>query len=252
MGDVGADVAGAGLDQGFGGVHERAARIDDVVDEDAVVAGNVADDVHDFRHARLGAALVDDGEVDAKALGNVAGADHAADVGRDHHGVGDVVFLADVASDDWGRAQIVGRDIEEALDLRGVEIEGEDAVGPGDGDEVGDELGRDGGARCGFAVLTGIAEIGQHRGDAAGRGAAERVDQDQQLHQIVVGGEARRLQDEDVLTADVLVHLDEYFLVGEALDGAVGEGELKVVGDSQRQGPVRVAGDQFHGARPVA
>ena len=37
------------------------------------------------------------------------------------------------------------------------------------------------------AVLPGVAEVGNHGGDAAGRGAAERVGEDQQFHQVVVG-----------------------------------------------------------------
>jgi hypothetical protein len=64
--------------------------------------------------------------------------------------------------------QVVGRDVEEALDLAGVQVERQHAVGAGDGDQVGDQLGRDRRARAGFAVLAGIAEIGDHSGDAAG------------------------------------------------------------------------------------
>ena len=45
--------------------------------------------------------------------------------------------------------------------------------------------------------------------------------------------------------------LDEHFVVGEALDGAVGEGELEIVGDGLGQGAVGVAGDQFHVAIPL-
>ena len=66
-------------------LHQRAAGIDDVVDEDAGAARHVADDVHDLRFAGALAALVDDGERRIDALGERAGAHHAADVGRDHH-----------------------------------------------------------------------------------------------------------------------------------------------------------------------
>ena len=45
--------------------------------------------------------------------------------------------------------------------------------------------------------------------------AAERVDADQQLHQIVVCRVAGRLDHEHILAADVLVDLDEDFLIGE-------------------------------------
>ena len=62
--------------------------------------------------------------------------------------------------------QIVGRDIEEALDLAGVQVDGQHAVGAGVSDHVGDELGRDRRARPCLAILTGVAEIGDHGGDA--------------------------------------------------------------------------------------
>src|SRR3546814_6517209 len=79
-------------------------------------------------------------------------------------------------------------------------------------------LGRDRRARPGLPVLPGIAEIGNDRRDAAGRSAAQRVDRNQQLHQVVVRRIAGRLDDEDVLAAHVLENLDEHLNVGEAAD----------------------------------
>src|ERR1700751_1360859 len=64
-----------------------------------------------------------------------------------------------------------------------------DAVDAGLGDQIGDQLGRDRRARAGFAVLSGVAEIGDHRRDAARRGAAQRIGDDQEFHQMVVGRE---------------------------------------------------------------
>src|SRR5437762_553536 len=45
------------------------------------------------------------------------------------------------------RGQLVDRDLEEALDLAGVQIEGQDAVRAGHLDHVGDQAGGDGHAR---------------------------------------------------------------------------------------------------------
>ena len=160
---------------------------------------DVADDVHHFRFARPLAALVDDGERRVEALGERAGAHHAADVGRDDHDVlAAVVMGLDVAHHDRRGEQIVGRDVEEALDLAGVQIDGQHAVGAGAGDEIGDELGRDRRARPRLPVLAGVAEIGDDRRDAPRRGAPQRVDHDQQLHQIVVRRIGGRLDDEGV------------------------------------------------------
>jgi hypothetical protein len=146
--------------QRVGGVAQRAAGIDDVVDEDAALAGHVADDVHDLGFAGALAALVDDGQRRVDALGERAGAHHAADVRRDDHDVVELEMLLDVAHHDRRAVEIVDRNVEEALNLAGVQIDRQHAVGAGAGDEIGDELGRDRRAGPGFAVLPGIAEIG--------------------------------------------------------------------------------------------
>ena len=98
----------------------------------------------------------------------------------------------------------------------------------------------------GLAVLPGIAEIGHHGGDAPRRGAPQRVDDDQQLHQIVVGRMRGRLDDEDVLAADVLVDLDEDLHVGEAVHGGLGEVEAQRGGNGLGQRSDAVAGEQLH------
>ena len=83
--------------------------------------------------------------------------------------VRELVVLLDVADHDGRGEEVIGRDVEEALDLAGVEVEGQDAVGAGALDQVGDELGRDRGARTWFSVLPGIAEIGDDGRDPARR-----------------------------------------------------------------------------------
>jgi hypothetical protein len=62
------DFLGALVQQGIGGIAQSAARIDDIVDQDADLAGNIADDIHDFRLARPFAALIDNGERRADAF----------------------------------------------------------------------------------------------------------------------------------------------------------------------------------------
>ena len=73
----------------------------------------------------------------------------------------------------------------------GMQIHRQHAVGAGLGDQVGDQLGADRRARCGLPILPRIAEIRDHRGDAARRRPAQRVQRDQQLHQLVVRRDRR-------------------------------------------------------------
>ena len=78
-----------------------------------------------------------------------------------------------------------------------------------------------------------------------GGGAFQRVDQDQQFHEVVVGGKRRRLDDEDILAADVFLDLDEDFHVCEALADAFGHGHVEMGADGFGQGAVAVSGNEF-------
>ena len=98
--------------------------IHDIIDENAGAAFDVADNVHDFALACAFAPFVDDGEGGIDPFGKRTGADHAADVRRHDHDVRRVHVLLDVTGHQGGGEEIVGRDIEEALDLAGVEIDG--------------------------------------------------------------------------------------------------------------------------------
>jgi hypothetical protein len=83
--------------------------------------------------------------------------------------------------------------------------------------QVGNHFGGDGhagGARA--AVLAGVAEIRDDGADTLGRGALERVDHDQQFHQVVVGGGAGGLHDKHVTGAYVLIDLNGNFAIREA------------------------------------
>ena len=113
---------------------------------------------------------------------------------------------------------MVNRDIEEALDLTLVQVEGDDAVDAGALEQVGDEAGGDGLARAGLAVLAGIAVVGDNGGDGAGGCALGSVGGDEQLHEHVVDVAAGHgLNQEDVGAADGLVVAGVNLTIGELL-----------------------------------
>ena len=140
-------------------------------------------------------------------LSEGAGTGHGAHIGRDDHHILAAVteLLGVVIHEDGVAGQVVHGDVKEALDLVSVQVHGQHAVGTGGGDHVGHQLGGDGIAGLGLAVLTGIAEVGDDGGDTAGRGALERIDHDEQLHQIVVDGRAGGLDHEHIAAADGLI-----------------------------------------------
>ena len=246
MRNIGVDRARPGGEQRVGGVAKRAARIDDVVDEDAIVAGDVADDVHHFGFAGALAALVDDGERRVDTLGERPRAHHAAHIRRDDHDVLEFEVRLDVRNHHGRGEQIVGRDVEEALHLPRMEIDGEHAVGAGAGNEIADKFRGNRRARALFTILARVAEIGNDRCDAARRGATQRVGHDEQLHQMIVGGRRSGLDHESVLPADIFEDFDPDFLIGESSHLGAAERNPEMGRNRLRERPVRVARQKFH------
>ena len=210
---------------------------------------DVADDVHDLRHAGAFAPLVDDREIGVEPARDLAGAHDAADIGRDDHELLARMVLADVLHEHRRGDQIVGRDVEKALDLAGVQIDRQDPVGAGGGDQIGDQLGRDRRARSGFAILSGIAVIRDDRRDPPRRAALQRVERDEQLHQMVVRRVRGRLDHEYVLAADVLVDLDKHLHVGEAAHAGSRQRQAEIGRDRLGKRPIAVAGKDLHRRR---
>jgi hypothetical protein len=79
-----------------------------------------------------------------------------------------------------------------------------------------DEIGYSGGAHP--TILARVTEIGHHRCDSTCRCAPECVNDEQQLHQIIVCGLTGALQHEYVFTTNVLVKLDGHFTIGKLIN----------------------------------
>ena len=140
-----------------------------------------------------------------------------------------MLFL-DVLEQDRQRVDVVDRNIEEALNLFGVQVHRQHAVDAGGDQHVGHQLGGNRHPRrTRAAILAGIAEVRDGSGDAAGRGALERIDDDQQFHQVVVRRGAGRLQDKDVLAAHMFVEFDADFAIREAADVGTAKGNVQTL-----------------------
>ena len=118
---------------------------------------------------------------------------------------------------------MIDRYVEEPLNLLGVQVHRQDAIRAGGNDQVGDQLGGDGHARLVLTVLAGVAVERQNSGDAGSAGPAESIHHDEHLHEMVVRGRRSGLNQEDILTADILLDLHEGLAVGERADGAMTE-----------------------------
>ena len=134
-----------------------------------VNALDVTDDAHDLGGVVARTALVGDGQVAAEHVGQLLGGLGATHIGGDDDQVlGVEVHVVVVLAKQRQCGQVVNRDIEEALDLTLVQVEGDDAVNAGALEQIGDEAGGDRLARAGLAVLAGIAVVGDNGGDGAG------------------------------------------------------------------------------------
>ena len=61
---------------------------------------------------------------------------------------------------------------------------------------------------------------------------------------------AGRLDDEDILAADVFVDFYENFVVGKALDACVGERNIKIFGNFGSKRQITVTRHEFHSCVP--
>ena len=124
----------------------------------------------------------------------------------------------EVAGEERQGGHVVDRDREEALDLAGVEVHRQHAVGAGRLEHRRDETGADRLARRRLLVLARVREERQHRGDLARRGKPGGVDHQQQLEQMVVHRRRAGLDDEEVGPADRLAVTAVDLAVGERLE----------------------------------
>ena len=239
MGAAGVDLAHAAAHEGLCPHHHRAARIDDVIHQNRRPPVHLADHV-DHVGDLVGAVapLVDDRQRGLEVLGELPGPFDAADVGGHHNEVLEPE-AAEVIAQDHPAGQVVQRNVKEPPHLSRMEVEGDDAVRSRGREQVGHQFGRDRLPGLDLAVLSGIAEVGDHRGDARRAGAPDRVDDDEQFHQVLACGRAGRLDDEYVFAANALLDPNPDLPVGVPED--VDRPQREIEGGGDAAGEIRIA-----------
>ena len=122
MGGAGDHPRRALVEHRLGGRAEGAGGVDHVVDEDRGLALDVTDDVADLGDLLGGALLLHHRPVAADLAGEVAGGLHPAGVGGDDHQLLVEGLVGEPLGQHRHRGHVVDRDVEEALDLAGVEV----------------------------------------------------------------------------------------------------------------------------------
>ena len=211
------------------GLGDRAGRVDHVVGDQTVAPLDITHHVQHFGHVRRRATLVDDRERAVEPLRESSRHLRRPDIRCDDD---DVLQLlpAIVRRHHRRRIQVIDGNVEESLQLVLVKIDAEDAIRARGLDHVRQQLRADRDARLILAILTGIPVVGHHRRDSRRRRTPRRIDQEQQLHHVVRGW-IRRLHDEDIRAADVLVDAHEDLAVGEPAAGHLAQLDAKVLCD---------------------
>ena len=156
-----------------------------------------------------------------------------------------VVLPREVVDDHRRREQVIHRNVEEPLDLRLVQVHRQHALDARRAHQVRHQLRRDRHAGLVLAVLPRVAVVRHHRRDARRRRALERVGHDAQLDEVLVHRRRRRLNDEDVGAADVLVDLEPDLGVRKPVQPCLPERNAQELGNLLRELRVRASGEDL-------
>src|SRR5579884_1826711 len=135
---------------------------------------------------------------------------------------------------------MIDRDIEKTLNLSGMKIDREDPVDPRYGDQVGDQLCGNRDPRLVLPVLSCITVIGDDGRDLLRRSALEGIDENQQLHNVVVDRLGGRLNDKNIAAADIFIDLDEDLSIAEGGDDRMAERNTQIVTDLFGEDRIRI------------
>ena len=224
------------------GLHQSTARVGHVVDDDSDAVFHVTDQDHARNLVRAGSFFVDEGEAEVEAVSDGCSSNpmlalfldgyseridiplRSTCVRADNHTFLHIQVFPDPPQSTWLSVQVVHGHIEEPLNLAGVQIHSDDMVAPCRLQHIRHQLGGDRSSTLILLVLSGIWEVGKHGGDAARRGSSAGVNEDEQLHNVVVNVPRRGgLEDEDVFIADGLADGDTGLVVGILEDHDFGE-----------------------------
>ena len=121
------------------------------------------------------------------------------------------------------------------------------AVGADCAKHLSGDLGRDRHAgRTRTTILPGVTEVRHDRRHRVHRSALERVDDDQQFHEMLGRRCAGRLDHEGVLAAHVLLDLDLHFAVGELADQRFAHRHAELTANRLRQYAIGVTAENEH------
>ncbi len=106
------------------------AVIGHIIEYDDLLSADIADNRHCLGHVRCFPALVNNGMTGIQAFCKGPGSFNASCIRRDNHNVV-IKIVFNIFKQNRGSKKIVNRDVEKALDLTGMQIQGNDSVSTG-------------------------------------------------------------------------------------------------------------------------
>ena len=123
---------------------------------------------------------------------------------------------------------MIHRDIEEALHLLCMQVHRQHPAHTGGVQQIRDEFGRNRDAGLVFPVLARVSKKWNDCRNPVRAGAPRRVYHDEQLHQMLIGRRTGRLNDENIVAADVFLDPDVSLAIGKRADRRLTERHTNV------------------------
>ena len=221
---------------------EGACSINHIINQNAVLALNITNQVHNLGNTGLRTALINNSHRRIQNLGKATSTAYTAQIrGNNNHVL--QILLLNIFSQQRAAGHMVKGDIEEALNLCCVQVDGNHAGNTCSFQKVSHQLSSNGLTAARLAVLTSIAIIRNYSGNMVSAGTFEGISHNQQLHHVIVNnGATGRLYDKDILATYTLVNHYLDFAVVETVHNRIAYGSTQISSNLSCQIGVSITG----------
>jgi len=207
VGRPGDNLTGTLLLEQLRGPADCSARRNHIIAHHNIPAFHLTDNLPAGHLRTVQTPLVDNRQIRPKFLGIPCRFLHISHIRRYHRQILQMLAFQ-IAGYDQFRRQMIHGDIKKALQLSRMQIECKHPIGTGRYNQIGCQFSRNRHTPFIFAVLAGIAEIRNHRGDARSTGPPKTIQKYQQLHQIFIHRLAGRLYHKAVRSPNIAFEFD--------------------------------------------